>query len=130
MIRIDEPSEMALVLGRIAMERKAKDLIVLDLRGLCSFTDFMLILSGRSTRQVQAIGDHILRQAKKGFKLTPLGSEGTGQGNWVLIDYGDVIIHIFLDEIREYYDLEGLWSDAPRFEWTDEGGEPELKSAR
>lgn len=122
-----DSAELALTLGSIALERKAIDLTVLDLRRMTSFTDFMIILSGRSARQVSSLGEHILRSAKKQLKTRPLGSEGSSQGNWVLLDYGSVIIHIFLDEIRGYYDLESLWSEAPRYDWTEKDHPPELE---
>ncbi|MBW1712459.1 MAG: ribosome silencing factor [Deltaproteobacteria bacterium] len=121
----DETTALALTLGRLAQERQAEDMVLLDVREFCSYTDFMLILSGRSSRQVQSLADHILRQAKKlGFK--PVGREGVGQGRWVLLDYGPVVIHLFLEETRVYYDLEGLWSEAPKFEWSETGQPPRL----
>lgn len=123
MSRPSDSARLALKLGRLLLERKAEDMLLLDLRGLCSFTDFMFLLSGRSSRQVQALADHLLREGK-GLKLRPLGHEGAEGGRWVLLDYGDVIVHIFLDELRRYYDLEGLWSEAPRFWWSEAGQTP------
>jgi ribosome-associated protein len=85
--------------------------VVLDVRGLTSIADAFVICSGRSNRQVSAIADHIERFLKqKG--LHPLGVEGKNEGHWVLMDYGDVIIHVFYSETRAFYDLEGLWVDA------------------
>jgi len=83
--------------------------------GLCSFAEYFLILSGNSTRQTQALAGH-LRKAlgKKGIR--PLGVEGEEPGQWILMDYDEVIVHIFLDTVREFYDVEGLWIDAPRVE--------------
>jgi ribosome-associated protein len=119
----DLPQELVLTLGRLALERKAQDLVVLDLRKLNAFTDFMIILSGRSTRQVQAIAEHLLRRAK-GLGVRPLGREGLKRAQWVLLDFGEVVVHIFLADLRNYYDLEGLWSDAALLEWPEEGPEP------
>jgi len=94
---------------------KAFDVIVLDVRGLVSFADTFIICSGRSHRQVSAIGEFVEKELKgKGMK--PLGVEGLRQGHWVLMDYGDVVIHVFYEPIRTFYDLEGLWSDARRIE--------------
>lgn len=124
-IPADDPIEWALTLGRLAHQRKAREVILLDVRQICSFTEFMLVLSGRSSRQVQSLGEHILRQAKK-LKMRPVGREGLGRGHWVLLDYNSVVVHVFLDEIRGYYDLEGLWSDAVRYEWDDPHTPPPL----
>ena len=120
-------AEMALALGRIAHERKPRETILLDLRKVCSFTDFMLILTGRSTRQVISLGEHILRQAKN-LGMRTLGREGLRQGHWILLDFGPVVVHVFLDEVKDYYDLEGLWIDARRHEWSDPSRPPVLEA--
>ena len=94
-------------------ERKAEDVMVLDVRGLTSYTDAFIIASGRSTRQVSSIGQHIdTEMKKKGVKAFSV--DGLEEGRWVLLDYGDVIIHIFCDEVRRFYNPEGLWADARR----------------
>jgi ribosome-associated protein len=93
--------------------KKAMHAVALDVRELTSFADAFIICSGRSNRQVSAIAEHIERQLR-GHKIKPLSVEGTGEGHWVLMDYGSVIIHVFLESVREFYDLEGLWSDARR----------------
>ncbi len=93
--------------------KKAENIIVLDVRGLTSVADFFIVCSGRSNRQVAAIADFVERNLKKkGMK--PLSVEGKNEGLWVLLDYGDVIIHVFYESVRKFYDLEGLWSDAKR----------------
>ncbi len=93
-------------------EKKAEDLVILDLKGLSSVTDILVIASGHSDRHVQAVSEHLSQEMKKrGFR--PLGSEGLQGGRWALIDYGDIIVHVFYDDLRNYYDLEGIWSDAP-----------------
>lgn len=95
------------------LERKAEDILVLNMRKLTSVADAFLICSGRSNRQVTAIADSVQRRLKKqGIK--PLSVEGKTDGHWVLMDYGHVIIHIFYETDREFYDLEGLWRDAER----------------
>jgi ribosome-associated protein len=107
--------EKALLCARAALDHRAIDLAILEVKNLSSFTDYFVIFSGNSDRQVQAIASHIEEKlGKQG--VYPLGIEGKREGHWVLLDYGDVIIHIFYHPIREFYDLERLWSDAPRVE--------------
>jgi ribosome-associated protein len=96
------------VLGKQAMH-----VVALDVSELTSIADVFIICSGRSNRQVSAIAEHIEKQLR-GHKIKPLSVEGTAEGHWVLIDYGYVIIHVFFEPVREFYDLEGLWSDARR----------------
>jgi ribosome-associated protein len=96
-----------------ATGKKAEGLVVLDVRGLSSVADVFMICSGRSNRQVIAIAEFIQERLKKqGHK--PLSVEGKKEGHWILLDYGHVIIHVFYDPIRSFYDLEGLWADATR----------------
>jgi len=97
------------------MGKKAIDLVVLDVRGLTSFSDIFIICSGRSNRQVSAIAEHIQVNLKK-HAIKPLSVEGKKEGHWVLLDYGHVIIHVFYEPVRTFYDLEGLWIDAKRIE--------------
>jgi len=93
--------------------KKAANIVVLDVRGLTSVADFFIVCSARSNRQVAAIADHIERYLKNAG-MKPLSVEGKTEGLWVLLDYGDVIIHVFYETVRNFYDLEGLWSDAKR----------------
>ena len=95
------------------MGKKALDIIVLDVSGLTSLADSFIICSGRSNRQVTAIADYIRTDLKQ-QGVAPLSVEGLQEGHWVLMDYGDIVIHVFYDDVRRFYDLEGLWSDAPR----------------
>lgn len=95
-----------------ADDRKAVDLKVLALAGVSDFTDYFVICSGTSDRQVQAIASAIDETLRKG-KVRPLHQEGVSVGQWVLLDYGDFIVHVFQEETRRYYGLERLWSDAP-----------------
>lgn len=104
--------ERVLQCANAALDRKAKDLIILKVKELSSFTDYFVICSGTSDRQVKAIAEHIEERLKKSGIL-PLGIEGANTGNWVLMDYGDVIIHVFYEPTREFYDIERLWSDVP-----------------
>lgn len=96
-----------------ALEKKGLEPVVLDVRELASYADYIVILSGRSDRQVQAIADGILEaESKEGRK--PIGAEGLRGGHWTLLDYGDVIAHVFYHPARDFYDLESFWVDAPR----------------
>ena len=98
-----------------ALGKKAMDLVVLDVRELSSIADVFIICSGRSNRQVMAIAEHIQVDLKK-HGITPLSVEGKKEGHWVLLDYGHVVIHVFYEPVRSFYDLEGLWIDAERID--------------
>ena len=93
--------------------RKATNVVALDVADLTSYADVFILCSGRSNRQVSAIADFIKTDLKK-HNIKPLSVEGTKDGHWVLLDYGHVIIHVFYEPVREFYDLEGLWADAKR----------------
>lgn len=111
--------EKAFLCARALLDRKAVDLAILEVKTLSSFTDYFLICSGNSDRQVQAIASHI--EEKLGQQgIRPLGIEGKREGHWILLDYGDVVIHVFYQPVREFYDLERLWSEAPRVELPSE----------
>jgi len=97
------------------MGKKALDLVVLDVRDLTSFSDIFIICSGRSNRQVSAIAEYVQVKLKK-HDIKPMSVEGKKEGHWVLLDYGHVIIHVFYEPVRAFYDLEGLWIDAKRIE--------------
>ena len=99
-----------------AAEKKAVDMIALDLREIASFTEFFIIASGTNQRQVQAIADEINEQLKKQIQRRPVRIEGYNSAEWVLVDYGDFIVHIFNKEAREFYDLARLWRDARKVE--------------
>lgn len=91
--------------------RKADNISVLDVRKLTSYTDYLILVSARSTRQAAAIGEYIKVELKK-EKIKPITVDGLSEGTWVLLDYGDAIVHVFYEETRRYYDLDGLWADA------------------
>lgn len=95
--------------------RKVGNLVGLDVRNLTSVADAFFICSGRSSRHVSAIADHIRLELKK-EKISPLSIEGQKTGHWVILDYGYVVVHVFYEPIRALYDLEGFWADAPRLE--------------
>lgn len=98
-----------------ALDRKGADLVVLDLRGITSLADYFVIVSGRSDTQVRAIAEEIEERSRRAGKR-PLSVEGGRSGQWVLLDYGDVVVHVFYGPMREHYDLERLWSRARRCE--------------
>lgn len=105
----------AILLSCLALEKKAYDLVLMEVREITSIADYFIICSGRSDRQVQSIAQGIEeKRAETG--LFPLSIEGMTRGHWVLMDFTDVIVHIFYQPVREFYDLEGLWADAPRVE--------------
>ena len=95
------------------LDRKADRLVVLDVSELTSFADYFLVCSGRSNRQVTAIAEHLKKTLKKS-ELKPISADGVKEGQWALLDYGNVIVHIFYESVRDFYDLEGLWADAVR----------------
>lgn len=101
-----------------ALDKKARDVVILEIKKLTSLADFFVICSGKSDRQVQSIAGNIELLLKQ-RRILPLGIEGMREGRWVLMDYGDVIIHIFYAPVREFYDLERLWGDAPRTEFAE-----------
>jgi ribosome-associated protein len=104
--------------AELALERKALDVVALDLRGLSSAADFFLLATGNSDIQVKAIADHLIDELKK-VGVRPLHVEGLQGGRWVLVDYVDWVAHIFHPSAREFYGLEHLWSDAPRIPFAD-----------
>jgi ribosome-associated protein len=105
---------------RSASEKKAFDMIALDLRNIASFTEFFVIASGANQRQVQAIADGVDEQLKKQMNKRPVRTEGYNAAEWVLLDYGDFVIHIFNKESRDFYDLARLWRDARKVELPDD----------
>ena len=110
--------DLAKLCARAAIEKKAEDPVILDVRKLCSFTDFFVILSGRSTRHVQGLAETIEEELRS-RRLSTTKAEGLNEGTWVLLDYNDIVVHIFYSETRKFYDIEGLWHDAPRVNLRD-----------
>lgn len=107
------PLDTAKLCAAAALDKRALDVVLLDVAGLSGFADYFILASGRSTRQATAVAEQIQRILKKAG-LRPLGAEGVRQGSWVLLDYGDVVVHVFHQPVREFYDLESLWGDAER----------------
>lgn len=106
-----EAKELAYKIAHLALEKKAKQIIVIDLDGVSSISDFFVLMSGESDTQIKAIADHISKELKR-QKIKAYHSEGYKSLRWVLLDYVDVVVHIFRPEAREFYGLERLWGDA------------------
>ena len=102
----------ALAVARAAQDKKGQNLTIIDLQGAASYADALVIVSAYSDRQTGAIADAVVRSLKAQYTLRPLSVEG--ESSWVLIDYGDVVVHVFHEDTRAYYDLERMWGDAPR----------------
>jgi ribosome-associated protein len=109
----------ALLCVNASLEKKAKAIVILNVSAISSFADYFILCSGTSDRQVQAVASSIQESLKKAGML-PLGVEGEAGGKWILLDYDDVIIHVFLESVRTFYDLERLWSETPRMAVPDE----------
>ncbi len=107
------PDELADALAELAADKKAADIVVIDLRSVSGYTDLFVICSGGSDRQVKAIHDGINLGLKERYGLLPRRVEGLGESRWVLMDYLDVVVHAFTQETRDYYRLEALWGDVP-----------------
>jgi ribosome-associated protein len=107
------PEQTALAIGAYAADRKALEIVQLDLRAMIGYTDYFVICSGRSERQTKAIHDAIHFGMKNDHGLLPRRVEGLTQANWILMDYLDVVVHVFTPDTREYYRLEQLWGEAP-----------------
>ena len=104
--------DRALLCAGYALEKKALNVRVLNVRGLSSLTDYLVLASGQSDRQVQAIAESVRVGLKLHHDLPPMAGEGVKEGRWVLLDYGDVMVHVFHEPVRDYYDLDGLWREA------------------
>lgn len=110
-----DAEQLATTCAALASDAKGEDIVVLDVRKMSSFTDFFVILSGRSTRHVQALAESIENELRS-KRINSSRAEGLSEGKWVLLDFDDVVVHVFYHEQRDFYDLEGLWHDAPRVE--------------
>ncbi len=111
-----ESEELAIAIARIANEKKAENLVALRVRELVQYTDYFIILSGHSDRQVSALRDHIQKRVKAELGLRPFRVEGTDNNHWVILDFSDVVVHLFYEPTRDFYQLEELWDDAVELE--------------
>ena len=110
------PLEQARRTAALCQEKLATDVTILDMRGVCDFTDFFVIATGRNTRQTKAIFDDVAGTLKKDHSLLPRSTAGATEASWILADYLDVVLHLFTPETRGFYRLEELWSDVPLVE--------------
>ena len=117
------PEEFKPFLSTI-FDRKPQTASALDVRGLTSYADLVVIIGAGSQRQVTSLAEHVITTLKK-MEIQALGTEGVKKGEWALLDYGAIIIHVFESRAREFYDLEGLWSDAPAFDLSEFGYDPQ-----
>ncbi|MDF1500983.1 MAG: ribosome silencing factor [Anaerolineales bacterium] len=110
-VDISEALDIAHTLVEILDEKKGEDILLLELIGVCSFADYFVFCSGTSERMLSALADEAQQAIKKKFELHPRSVEGGPEGGWILIDYNDVILHLFAPDTRSYYQLEDLWRD-------------------
>jgi ribosome-associated protein len=108
--------EHARRIAALAQEKLAEDVVILDMRPVCTFTDYFVIATGRNARQTAAIWDEVHGRMKKDERLVPRSADGTREGTWILADYLDVVFHVFTPEARAFYRLEELWGDVPAVE--------------
>ena len=116
----EQVREWARTAARAASAKGGEDTVIIEVGLVLAITDAFVITSGRNTRQVRTIAEEVEARLKVDGEIKPLRVEGLSDSHWVLLDYGDLVVHVFLDETRAYYDLERLWSDAPRVTWEDE----------
>jgi ribosome-associated protein len=118
-VAVTESVDLACAAARAASEKQGEDVLVLDVRDLITITDYFVIASGSSDRQVKTIAEEV-EQALKGRGVKPVRVEGQAASRWVLLDFVDLVVHVFHDEERDFYRLERLWVDAPRVSWEDD----------
>ena len=114
---VDSSETLAQCAARAASDLKASDVIVLDVGSLLSITGYFVIASASNPRQVRAVVDDVEAKVKAELGRAPVRTEGVREQQWTLIDYGDVVVHVFLDSVREFYEIERLYMDAPRVQW-------------
>lgn len=129
--RVEDPAErpqrslqVAAAAAQIAQDNRGQDIVLLDLRELTAVFDYFLVVTGTSHRQLHAIAEDIDQTLKEKFGEKRLGMEGYVAGSWILLDYGDIVVHLFDQQARDYYALDQLWSDARRVSW--EGSQPHI----
>ena len=116
----DQVRQWARTAAQAASAKGGEETVIIEVGAVLAITDAFVITSGRNSRQVKTIAEEVEARLKTDGGITPLRVEGLGDSQWILLDYGDLVVHVFLDETREFYDLERLWSDAPRVAWEDE----------
>ncbi|MDQ4133632.1 MAG: ribosome silencing factor [Actinomycetota bacterium] len=117
---LEDVRRLARVAARAAAAKGASDTVILEVGQVLGITDAFVITSGRNHRQVKTMAEEVEAQVKAAGGPSPLRVEGADEAEWVLLDYGDFVVHAFLEPVRAYYELERLWSDAPRLEWEED----------
>ena len=117
---LDRVRECTRAAARAAWAKGGEDTVILEIGQVLAITDAFVISSGGNRRQVAAIAEEIEARLKVDAGISPLRTEGVAEADWILLDYGDFVVHVFLDEVRRFYELERLWSDAPRVEWQED----------
>ena len=120
--QLQDSRERAIAAARAASGKKGADIVLLEVGGVLTIVDWFVITSGANPRQVRTIAEEVEEKIKEAGGPGPLRTEGLDDLRWVLLDYGDVVVHVFHQEAREYYDLERLWSDVPRLDWDESTG--------
>ena len=118
----DSGEALAVIAARSASDMKATDVVVLDVGPVLSIAGFFVIAAASNPRQVRAVVDEVESRIKAETGRSPVRTEGVREQQWTLIDYGDVVVHIFLESVREFYEIERLYMDAPRLDWESLGG--------
>lgn len=118
---LDRVRQLARAAARAAASKGGEDTLVFEVTAILSICDAFVLTSGRNHRQVKTIAEEVEAQVKAVGGGSPLRVEGADTAEWILLDYGDFVVHVFLDELRRFYELERLWSDAPRLEWEEAG---------
>jgi ribosome-associated protein len=116
----DDVRAWARTAARAASAKGGEDTVIIEVGAVLAITDAFVITSGRNNRQVRTIAEEVEAKLKAEGGIAPLRVEGLGDSQWILLDYGDLVVHVFFEETRRYYDLERLWSDAPGVAWEDE----------
>src|SRR6478609_2920393 len=110
------PLEEARRIAAVAQEKLAKDVVILDMRPVCTYTDYFVICTGGNPRQTKAIHDEVHARLKHDHRLLPRAADGAAEGTWIIADYVDVVLHVFTQDARDFYALEDLWGDVPMVE--------------
>jgi ribosome-associated protein len=126
MTDLDDGRDLAVLAARVADDKKATDVVVLDVGGVLSITGYFVIAGAPNRRLVRTVAEEIEQAAKERLDRAPVRTEGIREQQWTLLDYGDVVVHVFLEEMREFYEIERLYGDVPRIRW--EAPDPPLSS--
>ena len=115
----DDSVDLAVLAARVADDKKATDIVILDVGDVLSITGYFVVASASNPRLVRTVAETIEEAAKLDLERAPVRTEGMREQQWILLDYGDVVVHVFLAEIREFYEIERLYTDVPKVDWAD-----------